>query len=193
MSFAVFVNLMGAGVIALVTPSLADAMTPSGLLGLFVGLDLIAWLLCYLYYPETARISLEELRAVFDVPLSAQARYRVLWLKCAFKAYTLAKWTKEYVEFPDPMHVWWRDQPKSEEEKKEHKALEKNRKWVWKERLTQERRERKQAKQARREGEGRGRGDEEWRTMEAELEQLRKENQELKMARTDTRQDSEAV
>lgn len=179
MSFAVFVNLFGAGIIALVTPFLAQSLTHAGLLGLFVGLNLIAWLLCYLFYPETARISLEELRAVFDVPLGAQARYRILYLHCLFRHYIIALWTKEYVEFPDPIHVWWREQPRTNEEKRAQSRLQKQERRAMREQHRLERQARKEAKRNVSAGHGVAGHAEEMRRMQDELEQSRQREAEL--------------
>lgn len=175
MSFAVFVNLFGAGLIALLTPVLAYYLTHTGLLCLFAGLDLIAWLLCYLFYPETAGINLEELRAVFEVPLGAQARYRFLYLQCLFKHYIVALWTKEYVEFPDPLHIWWREQPKSEKEKREYQDLHKREKRARKDQRRREKQERKWAKTAQPDV---GKDDHD-ASMAAALEEERHKNAEL--------------
>lgn len=172
MSFAVFVNLLGAGIIALVTPTLAHRISPQGLLWLFVGLDLIAWLLCYMFYPETARISLEELRAVFDVPLEAQARYRLLYLRCIFEHYITSRWTGVEVEFPDPIHVWWRDQPKTHQEKQDQAQAHRAEKRAAKARYQQEKKQLRHAKRVHTPSEE-AQYVEERRTLETELEQAR--------------------
>lgn len=112
MSFAVFVNLLGAGMIALLVPTLAHALTHTGLLCLFAGLNLIAWALCYFFYPETARISLEELRAVFEVPLGMQARYRWTYIKFLWSWYVLRRLEDE----PEPIHLWYKNVCKEREE-----------------------------------------------------------------------------
>ncbi|KAF2103799.1 MFS general substrate transporter [Rhizodiscina lignyota] len=106
MSFAVFVNLLGAGVIALVVQPLSKSIGHTGMLCFFMGLDLVGWALCYLFYPETARISLEELRAVFDVPLGDQARYRIMYLHYLFNYYVLRRKNEEQ---PEPIHIWYKE------------------------------------------------------------------------------------
>lgn len=125
MSFAVFVNLLGAGVIALVVQPLSKAIGHTGMLCLFMGLDLVGWALCYLFYPETARISLEELRVVFEVPLGAQARYRVMWLHYLFNYFVL--WRKDE-EQPDPIHIWYKERSQHKPTREEKLAEKKRRK-----------------------------------------------------------------
>lgn len=82
------------------------------MLCLFAGLDLVAWLLCYLFYPETARISLEELRAVFEVPLKMQARYRMMRLRYLWQYY-VRRWD---VDEPEPIDHWYKSYLKAQEE-----------------------------------------------------------------------------
>ena len=40
-------------------------ITPSGAFGFYGGLCLVGWLFCLFCYPETAGLSLEEVKAVF--------------------------------------------------------------------------------------------------------------------------------
>lgn len=122
MSFAVFVNLLGSGLIALLVPTLAHALTHTGLLCMFAGFNLIAWALCYFFYPETARISLEELRAVFEVPLGMQARYRWNYIKYLWKWYVM----RHNVEQPEPIHLWYKHlcQEREEAEKRKLERLD---------------------------------------------------------------------
>jgi len=108
MSFSVFANLFGAGVLALVVPQLtrklagfpvddADLKTgQSRLLGIFTGLNILSLILIFFLVPETAGatlgsdgmqglnyISLEELNYIFNVPtrkhISYQVRVMVPW------------------------------------------------------------------------------------------------------------------
>ena len=125
MSYAVCVNLLGAGIIALVVQPLSSAIGHTGMLCFFMGLDLVGWALCYLFYPETARISLEELRAVFDVPLGAQARYRIIWLRYLWQYYGM--WRKD-AEQPEPLHYWYKDWSQNKLTKEEKKAMKKQKK-----------------------------------------------------------------
>lgn len=102
MSFAVFANLFGAGVLALVVPQLTRALAgypspdldlktgESRLLGIFTALNVLSLVLIFFLVPETAGamlgsdsikvlnyISLEELNYIFDVPTRKHVRYQV--------------------------------------------------------------------------------------------------------------------
>ncbi|OAK94404.1 MFS general substrate transporter [Phaeosphaeriaceae sp. SRC1lsM3a] len=115
MSFAVFANLFGAGLLALVVPQLTRALAhyppidddnktgESRLLGIFTGLNVCALILIFFLVPETAGatlgsdeaqglnyISLEELNYIFNVKtrdhVSYQVRVMVPW------AWEMVKW-----------------------------------------------------------------------------------------------------
>ncbi|OAL55009.1 MFS general substrate transporter [Pyrenochaeta sp. DS3sAY3a] len=102
MSFAVFTNLFGAGVLALVVPQLTQALASqpledessrtgeSRLLGIFTGLNVVALTLIFFFVPETAGatlgvsetqglnyISLEELNYIFNVKTAKHIRYQI--------------------------------------------------------------------------------------------------------------------
>lgn len=114
MSFAVFVNLFGAGILTMFVPQLTSALAygdsdgayaagQSRLLGLFAGLNVLAFLLIFFLMPETAGatlskeegslnyISLEELNYIFGVPtlkhISYQLVHVVPWAFAMFKWY----------------------------------------------------------------------------------------------------------
>lgn len=42
-----------------------SAITPSGAFGFYAGLCLLGWLFCIFCYPETAGLSLEEVKGIF--------------------------------------------------------------------------------------------------------------------------------
>ena len=54
MSFSVFTNLLGAGLLALFVPALTDKLKHSGLLGLFAAFNVLTFILVFLLFPETA-------------------------------------------------------------------------------------------------------------------------------------------
>ncbi|KAF2859437.1 hypothetical protein K470DRAFT_282692 [Piedraia hortae CBS 480.64] len=54
MSFSVFCNLLGAGLLALFVPIINDSIHPTGLLGLFAVLNVVAFVLVFFYVRETA-------------------------------------------------------------------------------------------------------------------------------------------
>ncbi|KAL8651643.1 MAG: hypothetical protein Q9210_003145 [Variospora velana] len=65
MSLAVSINLFFAGVLTLVYPKLSDALTPTGTIGFFAGLNIIAFMMIFLWVPETKQRTLEELDHIF--------------------------------------------------------------------------------------------------------------------------------
>jgi SP family myo-inositol transporter-like MFS transporter 13 len=42
-----------------------NAITPAGAFGFYAGLCLLGWIFCILCYPETAGLSLEEVKLIF--------------------------------------------------------------------------------------------------------------------------------
>ncbi|CEL58187.1 Myo-inositol transporter 1 OS=Schizosaccharomyces pombe (strain 972 / ATCC 24843) GN=itr1 PE=3 SV=1 [Rhizoctonia solani AG-1 IB] len=58
--------------------SLMHAITPSGAFGFYAGLCLLGWLFCIFCYPETAGLSLEEVKLIFrnDFGIKASERMR---------------------------------------------------------------------------------------------------------------------
>ncbi|KAF2721108.1 hypothetical protein K431DRAFT_76523 [Polychaeton citri CBS 116435] len=99
MSFSVFVNLFGAALLTLFVPALMRVIGQPGLLGIFAGLNIVAFLLVFFYVRETAgasyggspgsmtHMSLEELNYIFGVSNRQHARYQIkevipwLWRK----------------------------------------------------------------------------------------------------------------
>lgn len=61
MSFSVATNFFWAGVLTVVFPHLMDDLGPTGVLGLFAGFNLVALVMIFLWVPETALRTLEEL------------------------------------------------------------------------------------------------------------------------------------
>ncbi|TKX22452.1 sugar transporter-like protein 21 [Elsinoe australis] len=76
MSFAVFTNLFGAGLLSLFVPFLNTSLTATGLLFLFAGLNVIAFVLVYLFLYETKQAMLEEMNSMFSVPTGWHIRYQ---------------------------------------------------------------------------------------------------------------------
>lgn len=92
MSFAVFTNLLGAGILALFVPVLTIKLGHEGLLGIFAGLNVVALILVFLFVPETAgaaiandpanadgsltAMSLEELNYVFGIRTEVHVEYQ---------------------------------------------------------------------------------------------------------------------
>ncbi|MCJ1356359.1 MAG: hypothetical protein MMC33_006354, partial [Icmadophila ericetorum] len=105
MSFSVFWNLLGAGIVALTVPQLAYALKPTGLLGLFAGLNLVAWALVFFLVPETAQENLENMNDIFEVSTIEHFRYRIVCLKWSFNYY-IRKRDPDRSDEPDPLAVW---------------------------------------------------------------------------------------
>ncbi|KAK8864166.1 hypothetical protein IAR55_001412 [Kwoniella newhampshirensis] len=55
--------------------SLMTAATPSGAFGLYAGLCTLGWMFCYLLYPETSGLSLEEVFYVFEDGFGVEKSY----------------------------------------------------------------------------------------------------------------------
>jgi hypothetical protein len=62
MSFAVFWNFLGAGLLLLLVPQLLPQ--PRILLGVFTGLCMLAWVFLFLFMPETKEKTLEEINYI---------------------------------------------------------------------------------------------------------------------------------
>lgn len=61
MSFSVATNFFWAGVLTVVFPRLMNDLGPTGALGLFAGFNIVALVMIFLWVPETAQRTLEEL------------------------------------------------------------------------------------------------------------------------------------
>lgn len=77
MAWAVATNNFWASVLSISLPRMLQAMTPTGVFGFYAGLNLVAWMLIFLFVPETKQKTLEELDYVFSVPDSQLFRYHV--------------------------------------------------------------------------------------------------------------------
>ncbi|KAK8213982.1 hypothetical protein IWZ01DRAFT_539892 [Phyllosticta capitalensis] len=113
MSFAVATNLFWAGILALFYPKLSSALTPTGALGLFAGLNVVAFVMIFLWVPETKQRTLEELDAIFEVPTSRHMRYQVMktipWL---WRRYVLRKDVDK-----EPLYVFNREKGEAQRER----------------------------------------------------------------------------
>ncbi|KAK4560641.1 hypothetical protein LTR86_005219 [Recurvomyces mirabilis] len=118
MSFAVFTNLFGAGLLALFVPALTNAVGHPGLLGIFAGLNVVAFVLVFFFVRETAgaavgghdfgtmvSVSLEELNYIFGVSTRKHAIYQ--WrtvLPWAWRYYIIRDKTCQ--DQPDKLYTW---------------------------------------------------------------------------------------
>ncbi|KAJ4359920.1 uncharacterized protein N0V89_000479 [Didymosphaeria variabile] len=76
MSLAVFINLFGAGILSLFIPFLQDSLGPLGLFELFAGLNVIAYILIFVFVYETKQERLEKLDSIFDIPVAVHLKYQ---------------------------------------------------------------------------------------------------------------------
>lgn len=77
MSWAVATCLFWAAVLSITFPRILRAFHPVGAFCFYAGLNLTAWVLIFLFVPETKQRTLEELDYVFAVPTRTHARYQV--------------------------------------------------------------------------------------------------------------------
>ena len=125
MSFAVFANLFGAGLLTLFVPALTIAIGHSGLLGIFAALNILAFVLVFFFVRETAGaalggtpgsmtfMSLEELNYIFGVSTVKHVRYQLTTaVPWAWRYYV--KRDKDCPDQPEKLYTWAsaRDQEK---------------------------------------------------------------------------------
>lgn len=77
MAWAVATSNFWAAALSLTLPRTLASLGPTGVFGLYAGLGLVALALVFLFVPETAGRSLEELDRVFAVSDREHARYQV--------------------------------------------------------------------------------------------------------------------
>ncbi|KAF1848807.1 MFS general substrate transporter [Cucurbitaria berberidis CBS 394.84] len=110
MAVSVAVNLLGAGVLVLVFPFLLHQIGATGALSIFAGLNMIAFVLVYLFVPETRMRTLEELQYTFDLPTRWHISYRAGYIR----KHVVQNWWKyltgksKEVEPPIPFYEWAR-------------------------------------------------------------------------------------
>ncbi|KAI0453774.1 sugar transporter-domain-containing protein [Xylaria acuta] len=91
-AFAVATNLGFAGLLSIFFPSIYAGLHDGGTLGLFAGLNLVAFALVFLLVEETKLRSLEDLDGIFDVKKSRFTRYQVVeYLPWFFRRYVLGR------------------------------------------------------------------------------------------------------
>lgn len=75
MGWAVSTCLFWAAVLSISFPSILAAMTATGAFGFYAGLNVVAFLMIFLFVPETKQRTLEELDDIFAVPTPQFIRY----------------------------------------------------------------------------------------------------------------------
>lgn len=90
MSFAVATCLGWAAVLSISFPRILTVMTPVGAFGFYAGLNVTAFVLIYLFVPETKQRTLEELDYIFAVPTRRHISYQLkTWAPWWYKHYIL--------------------------------------------------------------------------------------------------------
>jgi MFS family permease len=77
MSWAVATNNFWASVLSLTFPRMVQAMTIQGAFGFYAALNLIAFVMIFLWLPETKQRTLEELDYVFAVPTRTHMHFQL--------------------------------------------------------------------------------------------------------------------
>ena len=91
MSWAVATCLFYAAVLSISLPAMLSAMQPVGVFGFYAGMNVLAFILIFLFVPETKQRTLEELDYVFAVPTRKFIAYQF--------TQTLPHWIQRYVLF----------------------------------------------------------------------------------------------
>lgn len=89
MSWAVATNNFWASVLSLTLPRMILAFSIQGAFGFYAGLNILAFIMIFLWLPETKQRTLEELDYVFAVPTRVHMKYQVTQV--------LPWWFKRYV------------------------------------------------------------------------------------------------
>ncbi|RSM06022.1 hypothetical protein CEP52_005957 [Fusarium oligoseptatum] len=76
-SVAISINLLFAGILTILIPSINREFKIEGTLGFFAGMNVIAFILVWLFVEETKRLPLEELEKVYDNPKFDFAKYQL--------------------------------------------------------------------------------------------------------------------
>ncbi|KAF2464226.1 MFS general substrate transporter [Lindgomyces ingoldianus] len=108
MAVSVAVNLLGAGILVLLFPMLMQKIGITGSLSIFAGLNLVAFVLVYLFVPETRRRTLEELQYTFDLSTRWHVEYRAGYVRRHFVKNFRKYVTRQEVRPPIPFYRWAR-------------------------------------------------------------------------------------
>src|ERR1700712_928022 len=76
MAWAVATNNFWGFILSLTLPRLLRAFKPQGTFGFYAGLNFVAFLMIFLWLPETKQKTLEELDYVFAVPTRTHMKYQ---------------------------------------------------------------------------------------------------------------------
>jgi len=78
MAFAVAICLGWAAVLSITFPRMLLQFSPTGAFAFYAGLNVVAFIMIFLFVPETKQRTLEELDQIFGVPVHIFARYQVM-------------------------------------------------------------------------------------------------------------------
>lgn len=76
-SVAISINLLFAGILTILIPSMNREFKIEGTLGFFASMNVVAFILVWLFVEETKRLPLEELEKVYDNPKFDFAKYQL--------------------------------------------------------------------------------------------------------------------
>lgn len=92
MSMAVSTANLWAAALSLTFPRLLTALKPAGAFEVYAGGNVVAFVLVFLFVPETKRMTLEELDGVFEVPMETFVRFQVVeWGPWVLRRYLLGR------------------------------------------------------------------------------------------------------
>jgi MFS family permease len=77
MGFSVATNLFWAAILGLTFPSMLHAMGPTGAFGFYAALNVVAFIMIFLFMPETRQKTLEKLDDTFEVSAMDFARWQL--------------------------------------------------------------------------------------------------------------------
>lgn len=89
MSWAVATCLFWAAVLSVTFPRMLAVLTPQGAFGFYAGLNVLAFIMIFLWVPETKQRTLEELDYIFAVPTRKHMVYQI--------TEALPYWYKRYI------------------------------------------------------------------------------------------------
>jgi hypothetical protein len=94
MGFAVATCLFWAAVLGTSFPFLLERLDTVGAFGLYAGFNVVAFIMIFLWVPETMQRTLEELDYVFAVPVRTFMKYQLtVALPWWFKKYVFFQWS----------------------------------------------------------------------------------------------------
>lgn len=92
MSWAVATNFFWAAVLTLTFPTMLQTFGPQGSFGFYAGTNALAFVLIFLWVPETKQLTLEELDSVFAVKTTRHTSYQLTEvLPWSIKRYVLRR------------------------------------------------------------------------------------------------------